>query len=226
MGTTVGWRAEQRAGEQRAACHLVDHVTVDYALNELMQPVYDATRRTLAAAFLQPDLHKIQDAGLIRHSGRIYLRYYARKRQQTAAAMDQFTAERWVNDVHVESSRPASDPAWRLDVLTQALLFAPAPYLALPPWRSTPSRQSSDCKAHPEQPIRASTIRWVRCICTSSPGLTMMPGSGSCDASTPARWQSPDRSRMAAATFRREQISPAGPVASMRLRAWRAEGRT
>lgn len=124
MGTTVGWRAEQRAGEQRAACHLVDHVTVDYALNELMRPVYDATRRTLAAAFLQPDLHKIQDAGLIRHSGRIYLRYYARKRQQTAAAMDQFTAERWVNDVHVESSRPASDPAWRLDVLTQALLFA------------------------------------------------------------------------------------------------------
>jgi len=38
--------------------------------------------------------------------------------------MDQWTAERWVNDVHIKSPLPASDPAWRADVLTQALLFA------------------------------------------------------------------------------------------------------
>ena len=45
------------------------------------------------------------------------------KRQETAGGMDQWTAERWVNDIHIESSRPSSDPAWRSDVLAQALLF-------------------------------------------------------------------------------------------------------
>ena len=58
----------------------VDHLTVDYALNELMRPIYDAVHETMAAASLRPDLQEIQKAGLIRVSGRIYLRYYAAKR--------------------------------------------------------------------------------------------------------------------------------------------------
>jgi len=73
---------------------------------------------------LRRDLQKITKAGLIRTSGRIYLRSYARQRKGAAGGMDQWTAERWVNDVHIKSPLPASDPAWRADVLTQALLFA------------------------------------------------------------------------------------------------------
>lgn len=125
----LAWRGRSHPDAGRAvngarACELADHLMVDYTFNELMRPVYDAARGTLAAASLRPDLQEIQDAGLISHSGRVYLRYYARKRQRAAAAMDHFTAERWVNDVHIESSLPASDPAWRVDVLAQALLLA------------------------------------------------------------------------------------------------------
>ena len=97
---------------------------MDYAFNELMRPVYDVAQGTLATASLRPDLQEVRDAGLISQCGRVYLRYGARKRQQAAAAMDQFTAERWVNDVHIESSLSASDASWRVDVLVQALLFA------------------------------------------------------------------------------------------------------
>jgi hypothetical protein len=106
------------------ACQLADHLMVDYAFNELMRPVYDVARGTLATASLRPDLQEVRDAGLISHSGRVYLRYYVRKRQQAASAMDRFTAERWVNDVHIESSLSVSDASWRVDVLVQALLFA------------------------------------------------------------------------------------------------------
>jgi hypothetical protein len=37
--------------------------------------------------------------------------------------MDRWTAERWVNDVHIESSRPTYDQAWRTDVLIQGVLI-------------------------------------------------------------------------------------------------------
>jgi len=96
---------------------------VDYALNELMRPIYDAVQEALASPSLWPDLREIESAGLTRTAGRIYLRHYARKRGNQADGMDQWAAERWVNDIHIESSRPPSDPAWRADVLTQALLF-------------------------------------------------------------------------------------------------------
>jgi len=96
---------------------------VDYAPNELMRPVYDAVQDTLAASSLRLDLQEIRNAGLTRVSGRIYLRYYAGKRQATAVGMDQWTAERWVNDIHIESFWPSSDPAWSTDVLAQAQLF-------------------------------------------------------------------------------------------------------
>jgi hypothetical protein len=96
---------------------------VDYAPNKLMRPTYDPVRGTFTASSLRPGLQKIRNAGLTRASGRIYLSYYAGQRQGSADAMDQWAAERWVNDVHIESPRPVSDPAWRADVLTQALLF-------------------------------------------------------------------------------------------------------
>ena len=85
---------------------LADYLRVDYVLNELMRSIYDAAQETAAASSLRPGLQEIKDAGLIRVCGRIYLRYYAEKRQETAAGMSQWTAERWVNDIHIESSRP------------------------------------------------------------------------------------------------------------------------
>ena len=45
---------------------------------------------------------------------------------QSAGDMDRWTAERRVNNVCIESPLPASDPAWRADVLTQAVLFVRA----------------------------------------------------------------------------------------------------
>jgi hypothetical protein len=106
------------------AGRLADHLMVDCSFIELMRPVYDVARGTLAAACLRPDVQEVRDAGLISHCGRVYLRYYARKRQRAAAAMVQFTAERWVSDVRIGSSLSASDASWRVDVLVQALLFA------------------------------------------------------------------------------------------------------
>jgi hypothetical protein len=102
---------------------LIDPLWVDYTLNELMRPTYEVVQSTLAAGSLGPELQKIRNAGLTRNSGRIYLRYFAEQRKGIADGMDQWTAERWVNEVHIESFKPASDPAWRADVLAQAVLF-------------------------------------------------------------------------------------------------------
>jgi hypothetical protein len=65
-------------------------------------------------------VRRIVRKGLTRESGRIYLRAYARRRQ-AAATMDRWTAEQWVNDWHLKSALPAADPAWRADLLIQAV---------------------------------------------------------------------------------------------------------
>jgi hypothetical protein len=96
---------------------------VDYAVNELMRSTCDAVRDPHGPVALSPELRRIVRKGLTRESGRIYLRACARRRRQTAATMDRWTAERWVNDVHLESALPATDPAWRADVLRQAVGF-------------------------------------------------------------------------------------------------------
>jgi hypothetical protein len=103
-----------------------DHSQVDYVPNGLMRPVYDAVLDILADVRLRPDLQPIADAGLVRDSGRVYLRCYAQQRGETAAGMDRWAAERWVNDIHIESSRSQADRAWRCDVLGQALLLVTA----------------------------------------------------------------------------------------------------
>lgn len=109
-------RGSTSAG-MRVDCRLSDDLMADYAVNELMQPVHEAVQGTLAVTSLRPDLQEIVDAGPVRRSGRIYLSHYARGRQRAAAAIYQFTAERWVKDVQAESSWPACDPAWRPHVL-------------------------------------------------------------------------------------------------------------
>jgi hypothetical protein len=97
---------------------------VDYALNELMQPIYHAVRGSWPAVRLRPDLQRVADAGVACNGERIYLQSHAPARQGQAAAMDQFTADRWVNDVLLASVLPWSDPAWRPDVLAQGLRLA------------------------------------------------------------------------------------------------------
>jgi hypothetical protein len=103
---------------------------VDYALNELMQPIYHAVRGSWPAVRLRPDLQRVADAGVACNGERIYLQSHAPARQGQAAAMDQFTAERWVNDVPLASVLPWSDPAWRPDVLAQGLRLARASCLS------------------------------------------------------------------------------------------------
>lgn len=120
-----------------------------------MRPIYEAVGETLAAASLQPVLQEIRTAGLIRTSGRIYLSYYAGKRKETADGKDQWTAERWVNQIRVESSRPSADPAWRADVLAQALLFVAGilpdfAALSQQPVQAVIGLQSSPGKADPD----------------------------------------------------------------------------
>jgi hypothetical protein len=106
---------------RRCACGT--WLPVDYTVNELMRSTWDAVHDQLDSISPRPDLQRLIRKGLMRESGRIYLRAYARRRRQTAARMDQWSAERWLNDVHLESARPASDPAWRADVLGQAVTF-------------------------------------------------------------------------------------------------------
>jgi hypothetical protein len=97
---------------------------VDYALNELMQPAYDTVRGYWPAVRLWPELQRVTDAGLVRTGGRVYLRSHAPQRLAQAAAMDQFTAERRVNDVHLESGLPWPDGTPSRQCAT---CFAPAP---------------------------------------------------------------------------------------------------
>ncbi len=50
--------------------------------NELMRPIYDTVQETLAVWSLRLDLQKVSSAGFTRTCGRIYLRYYAGKRDR------------------------------------------------------------------------------------------------------------------------------------------------
>lgn len=96
---------------------------MDYVVNALMRSTWEAAQARLDACMPAPELRRVVRAGLCEHAGRIYLRAYARRRMRAAAGMDRCAAERWVNDVHLESDLPASAPAWRADVLCQAVVF-------------------------------------------------------------------------------------------------------
>lgn len=128
-----------------------------------MQSTWDSVQDLLVSTLPRPDLQKVISVGVVRASGRIYLRAYVRKRRQTAAGMDRWTGERWVNNVHIESSLPASDPAWRGDVLTQAVLFARAVLpgfaaMAQQPAQATISLQSAPGLADPEVDVPVGTV--------------------------------------------------------------------
>ncbi|MDR2987512.1 MAG: hypothetical protein LBV34_22005 [Nocardiopsaceae bacterium] len=96
---------------------------MDYLVNALMHSTWEAAQDRLDSCRPGPELRRVVRAGLCEDSGRIYLSAYASRRKEAAAGMDRWSAERWVNDVHLESALPASDPGWRTDVLSQAVNF-------------------------------------------------------------------------------------------------------
>ena len=136
---------------------------MDYAVNELMRSTWDAVRDLDGPVVLGPELRRIVGKGLTRESGRIYLRAYARRRRQTAATMDRWTAERWVNDVHLDSALPAADPAWRADVLRQAVglvrqVLPEFAALAAGPVQAVIGLQSAPGREDPETDFPVSSV--------------------------------------------------------------------
>jgi hypothetical protein len=136
-------------------------------MNGLMRPVYEQAQALISARRLRREYRKIVAAGFRLDSGRIYLTAYHRARAATASAMEPWEAERWVNDVHLESARPASDPAWRADVLTQGLILTRgllpiAAALASVPVQADLSLQSAAGHVDPETDFPAGTVHFIQ----------------------------------------------------------------
>lgn len=92
---------------------------LEVRVNRAMQDTW-ATVVGTPRAVRDPELQRLVAAGLTVQRGRLYLAGYP-QRWATAAGMETFSGEWWVNDVHLESSLPPSDPAWREDVLRQGV---------------------------------------------------------------------------------------------------------
>lgn len=112
-----------------------------------------------------PEHERLIIAGFTVHAGRIYLAGYL-NRVAVANTMGNIEGEWWVNNIHVESSLPASDPNWRLDVVQQGLrliegLLPAAQTLVEVPVQAVLNLQSS-AEVNPELDFPVGAVHFHR----------------------------------------------------------------
>ena len=97
-------------------------------MNAAMRPTYDQVRDSDTVE-LPSDLAETQQAGFILRGNRVYLAAHADTRTPPSDDLDDWQAERWMNELHLGTDTPADDPSWRVELLGQGL-FVARPLLA------------------------------------------------------------------------------------------------
>jgi hypothetical protein len=97
---------------------------VEVRLNRPMQTIFGRLDLVQAEASLPNWLHRVALSGVALLGDRVYLREYWASRAGTAEQMDRWSAERWVNDVSLDSPLPPSDASWRPQLLGWGWLVA------------------------------------------------------------------------------------------------------
>lgn len=73
---------------------------------------------------LPADLESIRAQGVIKVPNRIYLKAYAAARHPVPPSLDDdWSAERWVNNIALDSNLEPSDPAWRPQLVAWGLVI-------------------------------------------------------------------------------------------------------
>jgi hypothetical protein len=90
---------------------------LDARANASMQPLFEVIDVEAAELSLPSDLRAVSAAGFETRGDRLYLRAYAAQRGPAAESMNRWSAERYVNDIGLESGVDPSDSRWRPQLL-------------------------------------------------------------------------------------------------------------
>ncbi|WP_142159520.1 hypothetical protein [Cellulomonas sp. SLBN-39] len=92
-------------------------------MNAAMEPIFRAVAEDGRECVLPRALEERIRAGLVRSGGRLRL---VRPEHSTPPPghLDDLGAELWVNKLHLDTETPASDPAWRAELLRHGLTVA------------------------------------------------------------------------------------------------------
>ena len=139
--------------------------SVDYLVTAAMQEFYDALPDAPVVTPLSMDHARVIAGGFQADHGRLYLAAYATQRAPTANSLDWWDGEWRVNDVHLESSLPESNPLWRLDVLQQGLrlvtaLLPSAVLLVNEPVQAVINLQSTADTVDPETDVAVAAVHF------------------------------------------------------------------
>ena len=155
---------------------------MEYLRNKLMEPIW-GERMTEAHVSSVPDDHRHTVAlGFVAVRDRVVLKEFS-TRLETAPESDLWGDEMWVNDLHLESQYPESDPAWRRDVLTRGLAIVEA---LLPLMRTASggrtvqalvSLQSAESTVDPVMDFACGNVRFVTLRASEDDLRTDMDGS-------------------------------------------------
>lgn len=139
------------------------------AMNESMAALLKRVVVPPSIETLPPDLARLARAGVVRVNDSVRLAG-SQLLSPVPADLDDCSAERWANEVYFESTLPASDPAWRIEIvqwgrtLAHLLLSSAAQVIDLPvqaclSLQSAPGQEDDEF----DFPVGALHLYCVRC---------------------------------------------------------------
>jgi len=142
-----------------------------WAMNDSMASIFRGIGPAFPLEMLPPELVSLAKAGVLRSEGRVHL---AMSQVKTAPPedFDDYSAECWSNEVHLESQLPPSNPAWRSELVAWGVTVAErllrmAPDITGLPVQATLSLASAPGKEDPEAD-HASGALHLYCVRTSA----------------------------------------------------------
>ena len=142
-----------------------------WAMNDSMASIFRGIGPALSLELLPPELASLARAALLRSDDRVHLAM-PQVKSAPPAALDDYSAERWSNTVHLESQLPPSDPAWRSELVAWGVMVAQrllsmAPDITGLPVQATVSLQSAPGKEDPEADYSVGALH-LYCVRTSA----------------------------------------------------------
>ena len=151
---------------------LGDHVAMRWAMNDSMASIFRGIGPALPLEMLPPELASLARAGLLRSEGRVHLAM-SQVKSAPPQDFDDYSAERWSNEVHLESQLPPSDPAWRSELVAWGVTVAQRLLRMAPDITGLPIQAPSASSPRQARRTRRRTMQRARSTCTASGPVPM-----------------------------------------------------